>query len=194
MLLKLSDGFTRPLSSAGSILGFSLTMVLLAKVLEVIPTSIAYTVWTGAGSALIAILGVALFGEVLTTRAVTGIVLVVAGVAILNLSDRRPARASFSPQWARPPRDRPQGTRPELHAHPLPRVVEHRAARPPAARPPSRSRAPAGSWSGSSTTTSGSASRTDEGDGDAWPQIRQQVLDADIVGIATPVWMGQPSR
>ena len=105
MLLKLSDGFTRPLSSAGSILGFSLTMVLLAKVLEVIPTSIAYTVWTGAGSALIAILGVALFGEVLTTRAVTGIVLVVAGVAILNLSDRRPARASFSPQWARPPRD-----------------------------------------------------------------------------------------
>ena len=34
---------------------------------------------------------------------------------------------------------------------------------------------------------------TDEGDGDAWPQIRQQVLDADIVGIATPVWMGQPS-
>ena len=34
---------------------------------------------------------------------------------------------------------------------------------------------------------------TDEGGGDAWPQIRQQVLDADIVAIATPVWMGQPS-
>ena len=33
----------------------------------------------------------------------------------------------------------------------------------------------------------------DEGDGDAWPGIRQQVLAADIVVVATPVWMGQPS-
>lgn len=34
---------------------------------------------------------------------------------------------------------------------------------------------------------------TDEGDGDAWPGIRQQVLAADIVVLATPIWMGQPS-
>ena len=34
---------------------------------------------------------------------------------------------------------------------------------------------------------------TDEGDGDAWPGIRQKMLDADIVAVATPVWMGQPS-
>jgi len=34
---------------------------------------------------------------------------------------------------------------------------------------------------------------TDEGDGDAWPEIRQQVLAADILVIATPIWMGQPS-
>jgi multimeric flavodoxin WrbA len=34
---------------------------------------------------------------------------------------------------------------------------------------------------------------TDEGDGDAWPAIRQQVLAADIVVLATPIWMGQPS-
>lgn len=34
---------------------------------------------------------------------------------------------------------------------------------------------------------------TDEGDGDAWPSIRTQVLEADIVVLATPIWMGQPS-
>jgi multimeric flavodoxin WrbA len=34
---------------------------------------------------------------------------------------------------------------------------------------------------------------TDEGDGDEWPTIRQKALDADIVVLATPVWMGQPS-
>lgn len=33
----------------------------------------------------------------------------------------------------------------------------------------------------------------DEGDGDAWPQIRRQMLDSDILVIATPIWMGQPS-
>ena len=35
--------------------------------------------------------------------------------------------------------------------------------------------------------------RTDEGDGDAWPQIRRQIIAADILVIATPIWMGQPS-
>lgn len=33
----------------------------------------------------------------------------------------------------------------------------------------------------------------DMGDGDAWPAIRRRLLDADIVVIATPTWMGQPS-
>lgn len=33
----------------------------------------------------------------------------------------------------------------------------------------------------------------DEGDGDAWPALRQQVLDADILVLVTPIWMGQPS-
>ena len=34
---------------------------------------------------------------------------------------------------------------------------------------------------------------TDEGDGDEWPAIRQKMLDADILVIATPIWMGQPA-
>lgn len=33
----------------------------------------------------------------------------------------------------------------------------------------------------------------DMGPGDAWPAIRQQMLDADILVLATPIWMGQPS-
>ncbi len=34
---------------------------------------------------------------------------------------------------------------------------------------------------------------TDEGDGDGWPAIRAKILDARILVIATPIWMGQPS-
>lgn len=33
----------------------------------------------------------------------------------------------------------------------------------------------------------------DMGDGDAWPGIREQVLAADILVVATPIWMGQTS-
>lgn len=35
--------------------------------------------------------------------------------------------------------------------------------------------------------------QTDEGDGDGWPRIREKMLAADILVIATPIWMGQPS-
>ena len=34
---------------------------------------------------------------------------------------------------------------------------------------------------------------TDEGDGDGWPAIRAKLLAADILVIATPIWLGQPS-
>jgi multimeric flavodoxin WrbA len=33
----------------------------------------------------------------------------------------------------------------------------------------------------------------DEGDGDEWPQILEKVLAAEILVIATPTWLGQPS-
>jgi multimeric flavodoxin WrbA len=33
----------------------------------------------------------------------------------------------------------------------------------------------------------------DEGPGDEWPEIRARVLDADIIVMGTPIWMGAPS-
>ena len=34
---------------------------------------------------------------------------------------------------------------------------------------------------------------SDEGQGDEWPSVRRRILDADIVLIATPIWLGNPS-
>jgi len=34
---------------------------------------------------------------------------------------------------------------------------------------------------------------TDEGDGDAWPAIREKMLASDILVVSTPIWLGQPS-
>ncbi len=33
----------------------------------------------------------------------------------------------------------------------------------------------------------------DMGDGDEWPALRQRVLDADVLVVAAPIWMGHPS-
>ena len=33
----------------------------------------------------------------------------------------------------------------------------------------------------------------DEGGGDEWPQLRKRIMEADILVVATPIWMGQPS-
>ena len=34
---------------------------------------------------------------------------------------------------------------------------------------------------------------SDEGEGDAWPAIREKILAADILVLGTPIWLGQPS-
>ena len=34
---------------------------------------------------------------------------------------------------------------------------------------------------------------SDEGPGDAWPDIRKRILAADILVFGTPIWLGQPS-
>lgn len=35
--------------------------------------------------------------------------------------------------------------------------------------------------------------KSDEGEGDEWPDIRRQILDHDILIFGTPIWMGQPT-
>jgi multimeric flavodoxin WrbA len=34
---------------------------------------------------------------------------------------------------------------------------------------------------------------SDEGPGDAWPTLRQKIVEADILIIGSPIWLGQPS-
>lgn len=33
----------------------------------------------------------------------------------------------------------------------------------------------------------------DEGDGDQWPELRRRIMDAQILVVATPIWLGHPS-
>jgi small multidrug resistance pump len=86
LALKASDGFSRLAPSLVVVVGYGLSFVLLALVLKSgIPVAVAYTIWSAIGVALIAVLGRIVFGEELATLQVVGIVLVVGGVAAIQL-------------------------------------------------------------------------------------------------------------
>ncbi len=83
--LKYSDGFTRIGPSAVTLVAYALSFVLLAQVLRAIPVGVAYAIWSGAGVALITLIGWTVLGQKLDAVAMGGIGLIVAGVIVLNV-------------------------------------------------------------------------------------------------------------
>lgn len=83
--LKLSDGFTRPLPAAVTIIGYGLAFYFLALTLRTVPTGVAYAIWSGAGIMLIALVAWAFQGQRLDWPALAGMGLIVAGVAVMFL-------------------------------------------------------------------------------------------------------------
>jgi small multidrug resistance pump len=84
--LKLSDGFSRLVPSIGVVLLYSLAFVLLAAVLKSMDVSVAYAIWSGLGTALIAVIGILIFGEPISAIRFVSLGLIVAGVVGLQLS------------------------------------------------------------------------------------------------------------
>jgi small multidrug resistance pump len=85
--LKLSDGLTRLGWSAVVAVGYLVSFVLLARALKLhLEVGTAYAVWSGAGTAAIALIGAAFLGESLTLLKVGGILLIIGGVVVLNLA------------------------------------------------------------------------------------------------------------
>lgn len=85
--LKFSNGFTRLWPSLGTAAGYLLSFYLLALVLKTVPVGTAYAIWSAAGTALIAAIGILFLDESASLVRLAGIALVIAGVVILNLAD-----------------------------------------------------------------------------------------------------------
>jgi quaternary ammonium compound-resistance protein SugE len=84
--LKYTDGFTRLLPSAITILGMIGSVVLLGLALRDLPVGTGYAVWTGIGTVGAAILGMILFNEPATAVRIGCIALIVAGIIGLKLA------------------------------------------------------------------------------------------------------------
>ena len=83
--LKFSEGFTRLIPSIIVVVGYGLSFYLLSLSLKVIPIGIAYALWSGIGIVLTIIAGMILWREPLDWARVTGIILIIGGILVINL-------------------------------------------------------------------------------------------------------------
>lgn len=89
--LKAADGFTRLVPSVLVVLGYGVAFYCLSLALQTIPIGVAYAIWSGAGIALITLIGWLLYRQTLDAPAVLGIALILAGVIVIQVFSRSTA-------------------------------------------------------------------------------------------------------
>src|SRR5690606_37451630 len=82
---KASDGFTRLGPSVLTVLGYAMAFYCLALTLRVIPTGVAYAIWSGVGLVLISVAGWLVFRQSLDLPGIIGMGLILAGVVVINV-------------------------------------------------------------------------------------------------------------
>jgi small multidrug resistance pump len=83
--LKFSEGFTKFIPSIIVVLGYGLSFYLLSLSLKVMSIGIAYALWSGIGIVLTVVAGMLLWREPLDWARLTGIILILGGILIINL-------------------------------------------------------------------------------------------------------------
>lgn len=84
--LRASEGLRRPWWAVPVALGYAAAFSCLALALAAgMPVAVAYGVWSAVGVALVALVARAVWDEPMTPRMVAGIVLIGAGVLLIEL-------------------------------------------------------------------------------------------------------------
>lgn len=86
-MMKLSESLTRWIWIPPMLVFYLIALLFLALALKSIEVGIAYAVWAGVGTLLIALIGVLFFKESVSVIKVVSIALVIVGVVGLNLAD-----------------------------------------------------------------------------------------------------------
>lgn len=86
--MKLSQGFTRLVPSVFIFVFYGMSIGALTMALKRIDVSVAYAVWSGLGTALIAMLGMLVFREQVSVMKLFALSMIVVGVAMLNLTGK----------------------------------------------------------------------------------------------------------
>ncbi|KAF0957613.1 DMT family transporter [Rhodococcus sp. T7] len=94
--LHATEGFTRPIPTAGVLAGYLVSFFFLSKALRSLSLGVSYALWSGIGTASIAAVGVLLFGDAVSVTRVAGLICIVAGVVTLNMEADRESRTAVS--------------------------------------------------------------------------------------------------
>ncbi len=84
--LRLSDGFSKAGWGLVVVLAYGLAFFFMSKALRDLELGFVYAVWAGAGTALIALVGIVAWGEPATALKLASLALIVGGVVGLNLA------------------------------------------------------------------------------------------------------------
>lgn len=84
--LKYTEGFTKFMPSALTLVAMTISVVLLGLAMKHLPVGTAYAVWTGIGTVGTVILGIVLLGESASPMRLICLGLIVAGIAGLKLT------------------------------------------------------------------------------------------------------------
>jgi small multidrug resistance pump len=84
-LMKASQGLTRLVPTLFMFVLYGISFVFMAWALKKIEVGIAYAIWSGLGTALIAMIGIGWFRESFNLPKLAGLVLIIGGVVLLNL-------------------------------------------------------------------------------------------------------------
>jgi small multidrug resistance pump len=84
-LMKVSQGLTRLIPSIFMFVLYGISFVFMALALKKIEVSTAYAIWSGLGTALIAVIGIVWFRESFNFSKLMGLILIIGGVLLLNL-------------------------------------------------------------------------------------------------------------
>ena len=85
--MKQSDGFTRLVPTAVTVVAMLGSVVLLALAMKVLPLGTAYTIWTGIGAVGAFVLGIVALGEQATPMRIIAAALIVGGLVLMKLSE-----------------------------------------------------------------------------------------------------------
>lgn len=84
--LKYTEGFTRPLPTALTVLAMAISLGLLGLAMKQLPLGTAYAIWTGIGAVGTVIAGVVLFGESVALMRLGSVALIICGLIGLKMS------------------------------------------------------------------------------------------------------------
>jgi len=82
--LKSAEGFTKLGPSLIVVLGYAVAFYFLSLTLKSIPVGIAYAIWSGLGITLVSLIGYFAYDQKLDFPAILGLVLILAGVLVIN--------------------------------------------------------------------------------------------------------------